>query len=94
MPKVPATTYAGPGVITGPNGELLEPGAPIPKTWPLDVRQSLFDAGATVKDRPAITAALDALPGQPVSPGPGPAERVGPDAGEVATAHRRDRNQQ
>lgn len=81
MPKVPAITYAGEGCITGPNGEMIQPGEPVPKNWPLDVRQSLFDAGATSVTKPAdriVTATSEP-------------QRVGPDAGEVATAHRANR---
>lgn len=81
MPKVPATTYAGAGCVTGPNGELIQPGEPIPKTWPPDVRQSLFDAGATLATKP-VSRVVTAT-GEP--------QQVGPDAGEVATARRRDR---
>lgn len=91
MPEVPAVTYAGAGCITGPNGEMVMPGEPIPKTWPLEYRQAFYDAGSTTKTKPPAAAALEALPGELVSPGPGPAEQIGPDAAEIERASRKDR---
>lgn len=62
MPKVPATTYAGPGGCIGPDGALVGPGQPIPDSWPAEVRQSLYDSGGATAQPIAVGLAATGEP--------------------------------